>query len=57
MGLDEQTSQLCSLAEAEVLAINRALQATGHNRTAAARLLKIHRSTLLRKIRNYGLES
>ncbi len=57
MGFDEQTSQLCSLAEAEALAINRALQATGNNRTAAARLLKIHRSTLLRKIRNYGLES
>jgi transcriptional regulator with PAS, ATPase and Fis domain len=44
-----------TLAEAEQAAIVRALNETGWNRTAAARLLAIHRSTLLRKMRLYGL--
>lgn len=44
-----------TLAEAEGNAIRRALDATGNNRSAAARLLAIHRSTLLRKIRSHGL--
>jgi len=46
----------CSLAETEAVAIRRALVAAGHNRSAAARTLGIHRSTLLRKIRQYGLD-
>ena len=46
----------CSLAEAEYRAICNALSATRYNRSAAARLLSIHRSTLLRKMRLYGLE-
>jgi len=46
----------CTLAEAEAMAIRRALEATGYNRTAAARVLEIHRSTLLRKMRTYGLD-
>jgi len=44
-----------TLAEAEQLAIVRALKHTGWNRSAAARLLAVHRSTLLRKMRNLGL--
>ena len=44
-----------TLAEAEQLAIIRALRRTGWNRSAAARLLAVHRSTLLRKMRNLGL--
>jgi len=46
----------CTLAEAEAMAIRRALEATGYNHSAAARMLDIHRSTLLRKLRNYGLD-
>jgi transcriptional regulator with PAS, ATPase and Fis domain len=46
----------CTLAESEALAIRRALEATGFNRSAAARMLDIHRSTLLRKLRAYGLD-
>ncbi len=44
-----------TIAEAEADAIRRALQATDYNRTAAARILAIHRSTLLRKMRILGL--
>ena len=44
-----------TLAEAEQAAILRALEETGWNRSAAARLLGIHRSTLLRKMRHYKL--
>ncbi len=52
----DKTPVRCSLAEAEALAIRRALKATGFNRSAAARLLEIHRSTLLRKMRLYGMD-
>jgi transcriptional regulator with PAS, ATPase and Fis domain len=45
-----------TLAEAEQDAIRDALAMTGQNRTAAARLLNIHRSTLLRKIRQHRLD-
>ena len=44
-----------TLAEAEQAAILRALRHAGWNRSAAARLLSVHRSTLLRKMRRYGL--
>lgn len=44
-----------TLAEAEQAAIVRALNRTGWNRSAAARLLAVHRSTLLRKMRHYRL--
>ncbi len=44
-----------TLAEAERSAILIALKRTGWNRSAAARLLEVHRSTLLRKIRNHRL--
>ena len=43
-----------TLAEAEQSAILRALNHTDWNRSAAARLLAVHRSTLLRKMRTYG---
>jgi two-component system response regulator HydG len=52
----EVISQLCSLRDAEAYAIQRALEATEYNRSAAARVLRIHRSTLLRKMRTYGLD-
>ena len=55
MPLVDHTPVCCSLAEAEARAIERALEITGYNRSAAARLLNIHRSTLLRKIRLLGL--
>ncbi len=45
-----------SLAESEAETIRRALDVAGYNRSAAARMLKIHRSTLLRKMRLYGLD-
>jgi transcriptional regulator of acetoin/glycerol metabolism len=45
-----------TLAQAEQVAILRALKQTGWNRSAAARLLAVHRSTLLRKLRLYGLD-
>ncbi|KPK85599.1 MAG: hypothetical protein AMJ81_03300 [Phycisphaerae bacterium SM23_33] len=44
-----------TLAEAEQQAILRALNRTGWNRSAAARLLAVHRATLLRKMRGLGL--
>ena len=44
-----------TLAEAEARAICRALELSGHNRSRAARMLSIHRSTLLRKMRTHGL--
>jgi transcriptional regulator with PAS, ATPase and Fis domain len=47
----------CSLAQAETAAIKKALEMTGYNRSAAARLLAIHRSTLLRKLRTLGMDS
>ncbi len=51
-------SPVClSLADAEAQAIHKALEVSNYNRSAAARLLAIHRSTLLRKMRNYGLGS
>ncbi len=47
--------ECCTIAQAEAQAIRKALQATGYNRSAAARILAIHRSTLLRKMRMLGL--
>ena len=44
-----------TLADAEQAAILRALRQTGWNRSAAARLLAVHRSTLLRKMHRYRL--
>jgi len=45
-----------TLARAEADAIREALQATNYNRTAAAKALDIHRSTLIRKMRHLGLD-
>ncbi len=44
-----------SLAEMEKLAITSALKSVGGNRNKAAEILKIHRTTLFKKIREYGL--
>jgi len=57
MPAEDMTPVCCTLAEAEAMAIRKALEATGFNRSAAARVLNIHRSTLLRKIRDYGMDS
>lgn len=46
-----------NLAQAQALMIRRALEKTNYNRSAAAKLLNIHRSTLLRKMRGLGLEA
>lgn len=46
----------CTLAEAEARAIRHALEIAGFNRSLAARMLEIHRSTLLRKIRSLRMD-
>ncbi len=51
----DDTPMTYSLVEVERRAIWRALEYAKWNRSAAARLLDIHRSTLGRKIRNYGI--
>ena len=57
MPAEDHTPVCYSLPEAERRTIARALEACGFNRTAAAEVLSIHRSTLLRKIRQYGLDA
>jgi len=57
MPLEEPAPAYCSLAEAEARAIRNALELTGYNQTAAAKLLKVHRTTLARKLRSLGLDS
>jgi DNA-binding NtrC family response regulator len=46
----------CSRRLSEAQAILQALEETGGNRSAAARKLGIHKSTLYRKMRAMGLE-
>jgi transcriptional regulator with PAS, ATPase and Fis domain len=46
-----------SLADAEAAAIHHALSETDGNRTKAAEMLNIHRTTLLRKMKQYGLKT
>jgi len=46
---------LLSLAEAERRAVQAAMDSTGGRVNEAARLLQVHRSTLSRKLRDYGL--
>jgi transcriptional regulator with PAS, ATPase and Fis domain len=46
---------LGSLAEAEIRAIQKALEECGRNRSAAAKKLNIHRTTLLRKMKQYKM--
>ena len=53
---EDDPIEVYSLAYVEEQAIRRALHYTGGNRSTAARLLDIHRSTLLRKIRLYRLD-
>ena len=52
----DRTPVCLSLAEAEARLIREALEFTAYNRTAAAKLLEIHRTTLLRKMRLLGLD-
>jgi DNA-binding NtrC family response regulator len=51
---DEKTCY--TLAQAEAAAIRQALISAGFNRSRAAKLLEIHRSTLLRKLRSLHLD-
>jgi DNA-binding NtrC family response regulator len=44
-----------SLEDTEIDAIQRALQQADGNRSEAARILNIHRTTLLRKLKQYSL--
>jgi len=44
-----------NLEELEAWAIRHALERTGHNNTRAARLLGIHRDTLINKLKKYRL--
>jgi len=55
MSLDPQ--ELVSLVELEAQYIARVLQAVAGNRTTAARILGIDRSTLYKKVQRYGIES
>ncbi len=54
--LKELARQEASLDEVEREYISRVLERTGGNQSEAARVLGIHRSTLRRKIDEYGLE-
>jgi len=56
MPAEDYSPVCCSLAEAEARTIQKALEATGYNRSAASRILNIHRSTLLRKMRLLGID-
>jgi two-component system response regulator HydG len=47
--------RVMDLREAEKWAIHRALEHSGSNIAEAARLLRIHRTTLWRKLRKYGV--
>jgi len=55
MPLEDSPTCCPTLADVERQAILKALHLTNHNRSAAARMLDVHRSTLLRKIRTFGL--
>jgi transcriptional regulator with PAS, ATPase and Fis domain len=55
MPIEDLTPVCLSLAQSEAKAIRSALEMASFNRTEAARILRIHRSTLLRKMRLYGL--
>jgi ActR/RegA family two-component response regulator len=48
---------LSSLEDVELEHIRRVLEATGYNHSRSARILGLHRSTLLDKIKKYKLES
>jgi DNA-binding NtrC family response regulator len=53
---DEQKAQApLSLAEAEKRAIQSAMTAAGDNKNEAARILGIHRTTLYKKLSEYGI--
>ena len=57
MGEIDNTPVCCNLAQAEATAIRNALEQTAQNRTAAAKILGIHRTTLQRKMKALGITS
>ncbi len=52
----QKSIEVSSLAETEANAISQALLQSKNNRSIAAKLLNIHRTTLLRKMKLYGIE-
>ncbi len=56
MPLRDNTPVCCTLAQAEAMAIRKALELAQDNHSQAARMLHIHRSTLLRKIRMHRID-
>jgi DNA-binding NtrC family response regulator len=52
---EEGDAELMSLAEAEKRQIKRVLESVGGNKNKAAGILDIHRTTLYKKIEEYGL--
>ncbi len=50
-------NDLPSLEEVALAHIRRVLEATGHNHSRSARILGLHRTTLLDKIKKHGLEN
>jgi len=54
--MSQDPHELVSLVEVEAQYITRVLQAVAGNRTTAARILGIDRSTLYKKVRQYGIE-
>lgn len=53
---DVDAGEVLSLADAERRAIRRAMDAVGGNKNEATRLLGIHRTTLYKKLAEYGLD-
>ena len=52
-----EAGDLRRLEEVELEHIRRVLEATGHNHSRSARILGLHRTTLLDKIKKHKLES
>lgn len=55
--LQNEAFPLLTLAELEMIAVMRTLEATGGDKSRTARILGINRATLYRKIRKYGLDA
>ena len=54
---DEPMTNLKSLKEIEIEAINKTLKYAGYNMTKASKILGVSRMTLYRKVESYGLEA
>lgn len=54
-GVDGEVDILCSMEEVERQHVTRVLDAVGGNKREAARILKLDRTTLYRKLKRYGI--